>query len=116
VVVYILCFGLFLIGIYGLLSKKNLIKIIISMNLIGYAVNLFFILIAYRHDGLAPVLETSKSVAAHTSAMVDPIPQGLVATSVIIELALTILLISLALGIYAKYKTFDITKIRRLKG
>jgi multicomponent Na+:H+ antiporter subunit C len=114
--VYILCFGLFLIGVYGLLTKKNLIKIIISMNLIGYAVNLFFILIAYRHDGIAPVLETGAAINGHAQNMVDPLPQGLVATAIIIDLALTVLLASLALGIYAKYKTFDITKIRRLKG
>jgi multicomponent Na+:H+ antiporter subunit C len=114
--VYILCFGLFLIGVYGLLTKKNLIKIIISMNLIGYAVNLFFILIAYRHDGIAPVLETGAAINSHAQNMVDPLPQGLVATAIIIDLALTVLLASLALGIYAKYKTFDITKIRRLKG
>lgn len=115
-VVYILCFGLFLVGVYGLLTKKNLIKIIISMNLIGYAVNLFFILVAYRHDGIAPVLETGKAISNHAYNMVDPLPQGLVATAIIIDLALTVLLASLALGIYAKYKTFDITKIRRLKG
>lgn len=115
-VVYLLCFGLFLTGVYGLLTKKNLIKIIISLNLMGYAVNLLFILIAYRHDGIAPLLETNKAAGAHAPVMVDPLPQGLVATSIIIELALTVLLVSLALGIYARYKTFDITQIRRLKG
>jgi len=116
VVLYILCFGLFLIGIYGLLTKKNLIKIIISLNLISYAVNLFFILIAYRRDGVAPLFETGKVVGAHGQNMVDPLPQGLVSTAVIIELALTVLLVSLALRIYEKYGTFDITKLRRLKG
>jgi len=116
VTVYVLCFGLFLIGVYGLITKKNLLKIIISLNLMGYAASLFFILIAYRHDGIAPVFENSVETSGHAHVMVDPLPQSLVANAIIIELALTVLLASMALRIYQKYKTFDITEIRRLKG
>lgn len=48
--------------------------------------------------------------------MVDPLPQAMVLTTIVISLALTIVVVSLALRIYEKYGTFDITKIRRLKG
>lgn len=112
-VVYLLCFGLFVIGIYGLITKKNLLKIIISLNFAGYATYLFFILIAYRHNGIAPVIET---VGGHSQAMVDPLPQSVVTTAIIIEMALNVILVSLAIRLYQKYKTFDITEIRRLKG
>jgi multicomponent Na+:H+ antiporter subunit C len=111
-VLYILCLILFLVGVYGVITKKNLIKIIISLGIISYAINLFFILIAFRRDGFYPILEKGRE----TAVMVDPLPQSLVMTSITIELAVTILLVSLALRIYEKYKTFDITKIRRLKG
>lgn len=111
-ILYILCLILFLVGIYGIITKKNLIKIIISLGIISYSINLFFILIGYRRDGLFPILEKGHK----TVVMVDPLPQSLVTTSIIIELAITVLLVSLALRIHEKYKTFDITKIRRLKG
>jgi Multisubunit Na+/H+ antiporter, MnhC subunit len=48
--------------------------------------------------------------------MVDPIPQALVLTSIVIELGVTALMAALAIRIYQKYDTFDITKIRRLQG
>ena len=48
--------------------------------------------------------------------MVDPLPQALVLTAIVIGLAVTALIASIAVRVYEKYGTFDITKIRRLKG
>jgi len=109
---YILCFVLFCIGLYAVLRKRNIIKIIIGLGIIEYAVNLFFVLIGYRLHGRAPILAKDQVV----SNMVDPIPQALVLTSIVIGLAVTALLVAIAIRIYEKYGTFDITKIRRLKG
>jgi multicomponent Na+:H+ antiporter subunit C len=48
--------------------------------------------------------------------MVDPLPQSVVLTTIVIGMATTILLVALAMRLYEKYGTFDITKIRELKG
>jgi len=48
--------------------------------------------------------------------MVDPLPQALVLTAIVIGLATTALMVALAMRIYEKYKTFDITKIKELRG
>lgn len=82
------------------------------MVIIEYAVNLFFILIGFRSSGRAPILAQDQEILN----MVDPLPQALVLTTIVIGLALVFLLVSLALKIYEKYGTFDITKIRRLRG
>jgi len=47
---------------------------------------------------------------------VDPLPQALVLTAIVIGLATTALLVGIAIRIYQKYGTFDIEKIRKLKG
>ena len=109
---YILCFILFCIGLYGVLRKRNIIKIIIGLGIIEYAVNLFFVLIGYRTHGRAPILAKDQVILN----MVDPLPQALVLTSIVIGLAVTVLIVAIALRIYEKYGTFDITKIRRLRG
>ena len=109
---YLMCFVLFSIGIYCILRKRNIIKIIIGVGIIEYALNLFIILIGYRMQGRAPILAKDQVILN----MVDPLPQAMVLTTIVIGLALTIILVSLAIKIYEKYKTFDITKIRRLKG
>lgn len=111
-IVYLLCFILFLVGIYGILTKRDLIKIILSIGIMGYAANLMLILFAYRNNSIYPILSEGKAI----SQMVDPLPQALVLTSIVIELGTTAMLVALALRLYEKYKTFDITKIRRLKG
>ncbi len=111
-IIYLLCLVLFSLGIYCILRKRNIIKIIIGIIIMEYAVNLFFILIAYRMGGRAPIL----SEGANIQNMVDPLPQALVLTSIVIGLATTALLVAIAMRIYEKYGTFDITKIRELKG
>ena len=111
-IIYMMCLALFCVGVYCILVKRNLIKIIIGIGIVEYAVNLFLILIAYRWDGRAPILQEGVIV----KDMVDPLPQALVLTSIVIGLAVIALLVALAVRIYEKYGTFDITEIRRLKG
>ena len=111
-IIYLLCLVLFALGIYCILRKRNIIKIIVGIIICEYAVNLFFILVGYRMQGRAPIYIPGEKVVE----MVDPLPQALVLTSIVIGLAATALLIAIAIRIYEKYGTFDITKIKELKG
>jgi multicomponent Na+:H+ antiporter subunit C len=77
-----------------------------------YAANLFFILIGYRQEGRAPIYAHDQVI----KNMVDPLPQAVVLTSIVLGLALMLLLVAISIRIYEKYRTFDITKINRLKG
>jgi multicomponent Na+:H+ antiporter subunit C len=104
-ILYILSFILLLVGLFGVLAKRNLIKIIIGIAVMEYAVNLFFILIGYR------------SGAFYGSASLsDPLPEALIITVIAVELAVLMLASAIAVRIYQKYGTFDITKIKKLKG
>lgn len=111
-IIYLLCFILFLVGVYGILTKRDLIKIILALGIMGYAANLLLILFAYKSSSLYPIL----SEGVKKGDMVDPLPQALVLTSIVIELGSTAMLVALAVRLFEKYHTFDITKIRRLKG
>lgn len=110
--VYFLSFILFLIGIYCIATKKNLIKIIVGLAVVEYAVNLFLVLLSYRAGGHAPII----NLARPDWIYVDPLPQALVLTSIVIGLAVLALMVAIALRIYERYGTLDITEIRRLKG
>ena len=110
--IYVLCMVLFSVGLYAILRKRNLIKIIIGLIITEYAVNLFFVLLGYRMEGRVPIYAPDQEIAN----MVDPIPQALVLTAIVIGLAVTGLVVAIAIRIYEKYGTFDITKINRLKG
>jgi multicomponent Na+:H+ antiporter subunit C len=110
--IYLLCLILFSLGLYCILRKRNIIKIIIGVIISEYAVNLFLILMAYRIEGRAPIFAPDQRI----ENMVDALPQAIVLTSIVIGLATTVLLIALAIRIYEKFGTFDITKIRELNG
>jgi multisubunit Na+/H+ antiporter MnhC subunit len=109
---YLLCLILFCVGLYGVLRKRNIIKIIVGLAIMEYALNLFIILTGYRAYGRAPIFAKDQLI----ENMVDPLPQAMVLTTIVIGLAILVIAVSLAVRIFAKYKTFDITKIRRLKG
>ena len=107
-----LCLVLFSIGLYCVLRKRNIIKIIIGIGIMEYAINLFFILIGYVKEGRSPIFARDQAILK----MVDPLPQAMVLTAIVIGLALMLLLVAIAIRIYEKYGTFDITRINRLKG
>jgi multicomponent Na+:H+ antiporter subunit C len=107
------CVVLLLIGLYAVVTKRNLIRIIIGFSLVEYAVNLFFAMVGFKRGGIPPIIT---NVAQSRSNFVDPVPQALVLTAIVIGLATTALMLALAMRIYEKYRTFDVTEIRRLKG
>lgn len=120
---YALCFLLFIIGLYCAVVKKNMVKIVIGIMIMEYAVNLFLIMLGYRSGGVAPIIEKNDLATAagqlssnFINNSVDPLPQALVLTSIVIGLGSLALMISICIRTYEKYGTFDITKIRRLKG
>jgi multicomponent Na+:H+ antiporter subunit C len=110
--IYLLCFILFSVGLYGILAKRNLIRIIVGLIIAECAVNLFFVLTAYRLGGVAPILEAGSA----GRLLVDPLPQALVLTAIVIGLATTALAIAIAIRIHRHFGTYDIEKIRELRG
>jgi len=111
-IIFLSCIILFLIGLYAIATKRNLLKIVIGFALVEYAINLLFALIGFRRGMLAPII--TQVDAPHR--FVDPIPQALVLTAIVIALGTTALMLTVVLRIYNRYKTFDIAEIRKLKG
>ena len=112
-----------MIGLYCAVVKKNMVKIVIGIMVMEYAVNLFLIMLGYRTGGVAPIVDksnidsfTGQLTTGFISSSVDPLPQALVLTAIVISLGSLALMISICIRTYEKYGTFDITQIRRLKG
>jgi multicomponent Na+:H+ antiporter subunit C len=109
---YLLCFLLFLVGLYGVLTRRNLIKIVIGLSFMEISIFLFQAMIGYVDGGIAPII----GYEAGGKYYVDPLPQALVLTAIVIGLATTALMLAIAIKIYRKYGTFDIREINQLKG
>ncbi len=111
---YILCFILFLVGLYGLLISRNIIKMVISLTIVEFSIFLMLILIGYISDGIAPVV--FEQAVAENQSVVDPLPQTMVLTAIVIALATNAMILTMAIRLYKKYGTFDIHEINKLKG
>ena len=98
------------IGLFALVSKKNLIKIIMSLHVIGSAVNLFLISLGYREGSIAPIFTNAPDLQ-----MVMPAPQALTLTSIVINIAVVALMLSFTILIYQHTGSLD-TRKRRLRG
>ena len=109
-IVYLTVVALIGIGLYAIIFKRNLIKIVIGVSLVECAANLFLVSLGYKEGGVAPIF----TMAPHEN-MVLPTPQALTLTSVVIGVAVTALMLSFAMNYYKSYGTLDATK-GRLKG
>lgn len=103
---------LFLVGLYAIITKRNMIKVAVGFTLMEYAVNFLFAIVGFRPGALPPIMETVKVNTVYA----DPIPQALILTSIVIGLGVTAFLLSLALRLYNRIGSFDLEEIQRLKG
>jgi multicomponent Na+:H+ antiporter subunit C len=116
---YLLATAVFLVGVYCVVAKKSLVKIVIGLTIAEIAVNLFLVMLGYNsvanRPGAAPI-ETPGMTAADSLAFVDPVPQALVITSVVVGLSTLVLAVAICIRLYDRYGTYDVTEIKRLHG
>ena len=111
---YIASFFLIALGLYTIVTKYNLMKTVIGLNIIDYGVNLLIIAVGYNPGGTAPIFTEGELNAA--SFFVDPIPQALTLTSIVIGACVSAMSLALVIKLYESYGTLDTREIRRLRG
>ena len=99
---FIAVVALVLIGLYAVIFRRNLIKMVIGIILIEAGVNLFLITLGYREGSVAPIYTSSPG-----GLMSLPVPQALTLTSIVIGVAVLALMLSLVVHIYRHYGTLD---------
>ncbi len=99
------------IALYIIISKRNLIKLVMGIAILEAGVNLFLVTLGYREAGIAPIYTN-----APEGVMVLPIPQALTLTSIVIGVSILALMLSMIVHIYRHTKTLDSEKFRKMKG
>ena len=111
----ILGFLLLIIGIYGMLTQKNLIKIVIGFSIVDTGTHIIIVSIGYLRNRTAPILDGAVDLANATKQVVDPIPSALVLTAIVIGLAVTALMLSFVIKLYQKNRSLSIDDYQELK-
>ncbi len=111
------------LALYGILARPSLIKKIIALTILGDSANTFAIMVGFRQpqnvNPIPPVMlwkPTTSNIEYFVTHAVDPLPQALVLTAIVIGLAVTLFLVFLTIQIYRQYGTTDVRKIAKLRG
>ena len=100
---YLLAAWLLVIGLYGIVSSRNLIHLTVCVSVCQSATYVLLLAIGYKHRGTAPVFY---GVPVGSRA-VDPVVQALTLTDVVVSVTVVALILSLALDVHRHSRTLD---------
>jgi multicomponent Na+:H+ antiporter subunit C len=106
---YVLIAVLLILGLYGMMYKRNLLKKVIGMTIFQTAIYLLFIQGATKTGATIPVL--SPELGAGAEHYINPLPQVIVLTAIVVGVAITGVALSLLLVIYRRFGTLDEVEI-----
>jgi len=100
--------GLILIGLWGMLTQRNMIRMIIGFSLTDTGIHMVMVSIGYVTGGTAPIINDAVPMADAVNRVVDPVPSALVLTAIVIGLGVTAVMLAFAVRIYKARKTLNI--------
>jgi len=108
-------FILILIGLYGALTHRNILRMIVSFAVADTGVNLVLVAVRYMPGRTAPILDSAVPAADAVKRIIDPLPQALVLTAIVIGVGVTALMLAFAYRLYTTHGSLDISKFSELK-
>jgi len=106
---------LLLTGLWAILTQKNIIKMIIGFSLFDTGIHIIMVGVGYVRGKTAPILDEAVNLQQAAREVVDPLPQAMVLTAIVIGLGITALMLAYALRLYQKKKTLDVKNFNDLK-
>lgn len=98
-------------GLYGIVTSRHLVHQIISLIVVQSSTYVLFMAIGFRIGGVAPYF----SDIPRTTLTVDPVVQALALTDVVVEAAVTALLLAFAIQAHKRFGTVDPQELRQLR-
>lgn len=110
---YVCAIGLVVIGVFGVVMSNHLLRMVLALSVAETGANLLLVLAGYRPDAIAPII----GYGAPGALMVDPVPQALVLTSIVIGVGVQALAVALLIRVYRAYGTLDLRiLVERMQG
>lgn len=109
-ILYSTALGLVSIGLAGLVLSHHLFRIVLALVIAEAGANLMLVLAGYRWDAVAPILTT----LGEQPQMVDPVPQAMVLTAIVIGVGIQALAVSILIRIRQRYHTLDRNEVAEL--
>ena len=103
---------LIVIGAWGMLTQRNMLKMVIGFSIIDTGVHLMIVTIGYVRGGTAPILDGDLPAGA---PFVDPVPSALVLTAIVIGLAVTALMLTYVVRLARTGGTLEVSSFKEMK-
>lgn len=104
------CIALSAIGIYGILRRPHMIRMVLCFNILEAAALLGLLLIAYEEDSLSPIIRSG------SESYVLPLPHALALTAIVIGASLTALLLTLIVRIHRNHASVLVDRLKDWHG
>ena len=101
-----------MIGFYGVIAKKNLVKKVISLGLFQTGIFLLYISMAVVDKGQAPIADFENPDLVYA----NPVPHVLMLTAIVVSVSITAVALSIVVRIKQAYGTVEMDEIERLEG
>jgi multicomponent Na+:H+ antiporter subunit C len=101
---------LFCIGLYAVIAKSNLIKKFMGFNIMETAVFAFIVALGVVEGGDAPIMGPGAE-----PPFVNPLPQALILTGIVVAVSTTALALSLIIRIWHQCGTIEADELRGLE-
>jgi multicomponent Na+:H+ antiporter subunit C len=100
---------LLVVGLYSMMTKKNLMKKLIGMNIFQWAIILYFISIGAKRGAQIPIVAGGhgKNVAIQAADYINPLPHVLMLTAIVVGVATTGIALALLILLYKRYGTLE---------
>lgn len=109
---YAVAAWLFLVGLYGIITSRNMVHLVICLAVLQSATYVLLLAIGYRTGAAAPIFA---DIPVGTPA-VDPVVQALMLTDIVVEVTVVALILALVVQVHKRHGVIDPDKLRDLKG
>jgi multisubunit Na+/H+ antiporter MnhC subunit len=107
--------GLILVGLWGVLTRRNILRIGLAFTLADTGVNLLLVWSGYLPGRTTPIIDGSVESGRAAVSVVDPLPQALVLTSIVIGVAVAALFVVVAVMASRRNGSADIRRMKELR-
>jgi multicomponent Na+:H+ antiporter subunit C len=117
---YVAATVLFCLGLFAVLARRNLIKIVLGLSLMESSTYLLLVSLAYRDQATAPILAGLPAGRSQRDLVdgnvADPVLQNFCITAVVIGVASTAVFLTVVVRAAQHYRSIDAADLTQLRG
>jgi len=108
---YVAAAILFAIGVLTVLTRSNLFKKLLGINIMESAVFVLFIGGSYIRGGAVPILNKNNPETLY----INPLPSALMLTGIVVSVSVTAFALALIVRLYKAYGTTNLQRIEEMR-